>query len=108
MRPRRVGQLVLDHGALAGVHDGRRCDGCEVRRRQQEPRHAGVPVVEDAVAVDDPHVRRGVRALDDPQHRGVHSLGHQRVEDGATGEVGAHRADVCRAGATCDARARPR
>ena len=61
---RQLGDLVLEHAAVAGVDEVERARVGEVVRVEPEPRHADVAADEDAVALDQRHVGKGVRALE--------------------------------------------
>ena len=97
--PGQLGDLVLEHAAVAGVDEVERRRPGEVLRVEPEPRHADVGADEDPVPRDQHHVGVRVGAIDDPDVTRVDSLGTQAGQHGVAGTVGADRPEVRRLGA---------
>ncbi len=95
---RQLDDLVFEHAAVAGVDEVERPRVGEVVRVEPEPRHADVGADEDAVALDQRHVGKGIRSFDDADPAGVDALGAQPAQYHVAGAVGADRTEVRRLG----------
>ena len=94
--PGQLGDLVLEHAAVAGVDEVERARPGEVVGAHREPGDADLGADEHPVALDQGHVSVRVGPGDDPDPADVDPLGAKAGEHDVAGAVGADRAEVRR------------